>query len=56
MERSLTAASRAQVAPDPPIPGHPHSITCMKKTNQFPEGRTAMVTRMDMAIVEDSGQ
>lgn len=55
MERSLTAVSRAQAAPDPPILAHLRYITNMKTTSQFPEGPTAMATLTDMAIVEDSG-
>ncbi|KAF3854713.1 hypothetical protein F7725_022768, partial [Dissostichus mawsoni] len=54
MERSLTAVSRAQAAPDPPIPARLRYITCTRRTGRSPGGPTAMDTLMDTAIVEDS--
>lgn len=55
MERCLTAASRVQEAPDRPIPAHPPSITCMKKTGRFPEDLTVMATLTDTDNEGDSG-
>lgn len=51
----MTAVSRVQAAPDPPIPAPHHYITCMKRRSQFLEGLIAMATLMDTAIVVDSG-
>lgn len=55
MERSLTAVSRVQAAPDPLIPAHLRYITCMRRTGRFPGGPIVMATLTDMATVEDSG-
>lgn len=56
MGKFQTAVSRAQAAPDLPIPARLRYITCTKKTSQCPDAPTATATLTATAIVEDSGE
>lgn len=56
MGKFQTAVSKAQAAPDLPIPARLRYITCTKKTNRCPDAPTATATPTATDIAEDLGE